>query len=139
MKVYFIDTNIPIYASGKKHKYKEPCQKIIFAIASNKFIAFANTEVFQEIIYRYFSIKELSLGHRIFENFYSLISPNILSVNPDDVLLAQTLSRKYNSIKPRDLLHAATMINNDIKDILSADKEFDKINEISRTDPLSQF
>ena len=137
MKTYFIDTNIPIYASGKKHPYKEPCQRIIFDIADHKFIAFTNTEVFQEIIYRYFSINELSLGHGVFENFYSLISPNILSVNPDDILLAQALSKKYNSIKPRDLLHAATMINNNIKDILSTDKDFDKIEEVNRIDPLS--
>lgn len=137
MKVYFIDTNIPIYASGKKHPYKEPCKRIIFDIAESKFIAFTNAEVFQEIIYRYFSINKLSLGHKIFENFYSLISPNILPVNPDDVFLAQALSKKYNSIKPRDLLHAATMINNNIKDILSADREFDKIKEINRIDPLS--
>jgi predicted nucleic acid-binding protein len=137
LKVYFIDTNIPIYASGKKHPYKEPCQKIIFDIADHKYIAFTNTEVFQEIIYRYFSINELSLGHKIFESFYSLISPNILSVNPDDVLLAQALSKKYNSIKPRDLLHAATMINNNIEDILSTDREFDTIKEINRIDPLS--
>ena len=136
MKVYFIDTNIPIYASGKKHPYKEPCQKIIFDIAESKLIAFTNTEVFQEIIYRYFSINELSLGHKIFENFYSLISPNILSVNPDDILLAQALSKKYHSIKPRDLLHAATMINNNLEDILSTDKDFDKIKEINRIDPL---
>lgn len=137
MKVYFLDTNIPIYASGKKHPYKEPCQRIILDIADNKFIAFTNTEVFQEIIYRYFSIKELSLGHKVFENFYLLISPNILSVNPEDILLAQALSKKYNSIKPRDLLHAATMVNNNIKDILSTDKDFDKIEEVNRIDPLS--
>jgi predicted nucleic acid-binding protein len=137
LKVYFIDTNIPIYASGKKHPYKEPCQRIILDIADNRYIAFTNTEVFQEIIYRYFSIKELSLGHKVFESFYSLISPNILSVNPDDILLAQAFSKKYNSIKPRDLLHAATMVNNNIKDILSTDKEFDKIEEINRIDPLS--
>jgi len=136
LKVYFIDTNIPIYASGKKHPYKEPCQKIIFDIAESKLTAFTNTEVFQEIIYRYFSINELSLGHKIFENFYSLISPNILSVNPDDILLAQALSKKYHSIKPRDLLHAATMINNNLEDILSTDKDFDKIKEINRIDPL---
>ena len=137
MKVYFLDTNIPIYASGKKHPYKEPCQRIILDIADNKFIAFTNTEVFQEIIYRYFSIKELSLGHKVFENFYLLISPNILSVNPEDILLAQALSKKYNSIKPRDLLHAATMVNNNIKDIPSTDKDFDKIEEVNRIDPLS--
>ena len=27
--VVFIDTNIPIYASGREHLYKEPCARIM--------------------------------------------------------------------------------------------------------------
>jgi len=89
VKIYFVDTNIPMYASGKEHPLKTSSQKIITDIAENRFIAFTDTEVFQEILYRYFYINRLSLGQKIFEKFYLLISPNILPISPDDVLLAE--------------------------------------------------
>lgn len=51
MKV-FLDTNIPMYASGKEHKYKKSCQDIILSVASGRLTAYTDVEVFQEILHK---------------------------------------------------------------------------------------
>ena len=38
-------------------------------------------------------------------------------------------------ISPRDIIHVATMIQNDIKKIVSVDRHFDFIEEVQRIDP----
>ncbi|PKM83505.1 MAG: hypothetical protein CVU88_02645 [Firmicutes bacterium HGW-Firmicutes-13] len=53
-----LDTNVPVYASGKDHKYKKSCQDIIMSAASGRLNAYTDVEVFQEILYRIFYIKQ---------------------------------------------------------------------------------
>jgi len=44
--------------------------------------------------------------------------------------------KMVNGITSRDAIHAATMMNNGIKEIISTDPHFDLIHEIKRIDPL---
>jgi PIN domain. len=48
---------------------------------------------------------------------------------------ALELLKTFPAITSRDAIHAATMINNGIKQILSTDTHFDLIPEIRRIDP----
>ena len=68
MKV-FLDTNIPMYASGKEHKYKKSCQDIILSVASGRLTAYTDVEVFQEILQRFYYIKEINVGHFLLNSF----------------------------------------------------------------------
>jgi hypothetical protein len=43
----FIDVNIPMYAAGAKHILREPCRKIMKAIASGEVDAVTDAEIFQ--------------------------------------------------------------------------------------------
>jgi len=43
---------------------------------------------------------------------------------------------KHNGVKPRDAIHAATLKNNGITELLSADKDFDNFDFLMRIDPL---
>ena len=42
--LYFIDTNVVMYAAGKEHFYKLPCLKILNDIESGRIRAAVNTE-----------------------------------------------------------------------------------------------
>jgi len=42
---------------------------------------------------------------------------------------------KAKGLPPRDLIHAAVMINNGLTQVISADKHFDAIKEIKRVRP----
>jgi predicted nucleic acid-binding protein len=91
--------------------------------------------VFQEILYRYFHIRQMGLGRQLFAHF-KLVVDSILPVLPEDIFLVEELARQYPETKPRDLLHAAVMQNNGIDKILSVDRDFDGIDGIERIDPL---
>lgn len=135
MKSFFIDTNILIYAQGAAHPYKSPCQIIMRLIASDEIYGVTNTEVFQEILYRYSRIKRKQLGLQMVENAL-LVIHEVLPIEKADLVLASGLLKKYHWLNVRDALHAASTLRNNFKYILSADKHFDKIKGLQRIDPL---
>ena len=131
---YFLDANPIMYSLGGPHPLKEPCKKVLGKIKSEEIHCVTNTEVLQEILHRYFSIGK----PKIAEIAYTSIIKLCISVFP--VTLAETdraleLMKVTPSITSRDAIHAATMINNGIKKIISADNHFDLIPQIKRIDP----
>ncbi len=131
----FIDANIPMYAAGKIGPYKDPCKEILAQVALGKLDGITDVEVFQEILYRYYHIRESALGHRIFADFRTAVD-SVLPVCAADVFRAHDLAEQYPQVPPRDLLHAAVMKNNGLAQILSADRDFDAIEGIERLDPI---
>jgi hypothetical protein len=133
---YFIDANIFIYSLGRDHPLRSNCASAIQRIRDQEIRAILNTEIIQEILYRYQSIKELQLGIRLAREAMAS-SSKILSVTERDLALAIELLESHPQIDTRDAFHAATMINNDIKEIISTDSHFDLIPGIKRIDPAS--
>jgi len=131
---YFIDTNIFIYSVGRDHPLKAKCEKVLQSIRDEKIDGILNTEIIQEILYRYQSIKELSLGIRLAREAI-LLSSRILPVTERDLSLALEILQSHPQIETRDAFHAATMMSNGIKEIISTDIHFDLISEIKRIDP----
>jgi predicted nucleic acid-binding protein len=136
MKV-FLDTNIPMYAAGKEHPLKFNCLEILESVASGKLLAFTDSEVFQEILYRFYHIKQPALGLRVFDLFAKVMHNFVLPVSYEDVNLARRLSENPNlsSLSPRDLIHVAVMLNNDIRHIITADRGFELVQEIRVIQP----
>lgn len=126
MKV-FIDTCIPMYAAGSAHPLKKNCVDIMQSIADQKIQAYSDTEVFQEILYRFFNINRRELGLQIFDLFSTILDGNVLPVRLPDVRLARNLATIHPYLSPRDLIHLAAMQNNGIRKIITADKGFTKI------------
>lgn len=134
MNPVFVDTNIFMYACGGKHPHKEPSIKFLLKIAENKVLGAINSEVLQEILYRYWKINDKEAGLQVLEKVV-VITPIVLPVAKKDVLFARDLLKKYSSIEPRDAIHAATCFNHGITTICSYDKHFDSIKEIKRSEP----
>jgi predicted nucleic acid-binding protein len=130
----FIDTNIFLYAKGKDHPLKLACISWIKRIRENNIIAVINTEIIQEILYRFQSIKKISAGILLSKEAIE-ICQIILPVTERDLALALEIIEKNPMVQTRDAFHAATMLNNGIKEILSADPHFDLISGILRVDP----
>ena len=137
MTEYFLDTNIFMYAAGKPHKYKQPCIEILSKTASGEINAIVDTEVFQEIIYRYHHINLADKGTDLAWSIMD-IGIDILPVTKKDIEVSLYYYQKYgeSGITPRDMIHVATMLNNDTSKIISVDKHFDVIDEVERVDPL---
>lgn len=90
----------------------------------------------QEILYRYLHIGEREKGFRVFDRFRRIMLGHILPVEDADVQRARELAEEYTFLSPRDLIHLAVMLRNGIYEILTADQEFDRVQEVRRIDPI---
>jgi predicted nucleic acid-binding protein len=134
--IYFIDTNIFLYSVGRDHPLKPGSVNVIHRIRDGQMSAVINTEIIQEILYHFQSIKQLPIGIRLAKDAVS-ISARILPVEEIDLSLAIELLETYPTIQTRDAFHVATMTHNGIKKIISTDPHFDLIHEIKRIDPIN--
>jgi len=136
----FLDVNIPMYAGGKDHRYKESCVWIMTRIAEGKLAVATDTEVIQEILYRYGAIERWETGGAMANALMQLI-PEIYPIGLDDIRYAVELFQTYgpNGITARDVVHAAVMMNRSLKEILSTDSHLDLIEGITRVDPEHLF
>ena len=133
---YFLDANIFMYAAGREHPLKAPCVTALKRAALEEFEAFTNTEVLQEILYRYSAIGERDRGLRLARLAVDQVGSDVLPVTLADMQVAFDLADRYGAkIKGRDAVHAATMLNNGLTHLISTDGHFDVIEGVTRIDP----
>ncbi len=132
--IVLLDSNIPMYAAGAEHLYRQPCQWILQQARTGALRAVTDVEVHQEILHRYLSIG-LPLKAREVSEDFEVIVPSVLQLTLDEIRTARRLSVAYPQLPARDLLHVALMINRGIASIVSADRHFDSVREIRRLDP----
>ena len=133
--VAFLDTNIPIYASGQAHEYKAPCLRIMSMAARDTRAFMTDVEVLQELMHRYRSSGRWTLGRDVLRAFAEVMENHIEPVQVPDIGVAATLADDYPEVGARDLLHAAVMRRLGIERIISADRDFDRLPGIVRLDP----
>ena len=131
----FIDANIVVYAVGVPHPLKDPCAEILRAIAQHTVHSVTSVEVLQEILHLY-----TRRGRRRDEvdlcREFSRMVDEVLPVTPVDFDLALVLHASSDRMAARDSLHAATMLNSGITQILSVDPHFDDVEGIKRIAPV---
>lgn len=134
--VAFVDANIPIYAAGRGHQYKEPCAHIIRAIANKPDHFITDAEVLQELMHHYRRTNRWITGREIFRRFETLLQGRIEPTYPEDVSQAARLAGQNNLSSSRDLVHAAVMRRCGTSLCISADTDFDGIPGVRRLDPM---
>ena len=134
--VAFIDANVPIYAAGRDHPYKEPCARIlrVLADASQSFVT--NSEVLQEIMHRYLASGRWTLGREVVRAFAEAMRGRVEPVHGEDVILATELADHHPGVSARDLVHAAVMQRLGVSRVISADTDFDRLKGMERLDPV---
>ena len=130
----FLDSNIPMYAAGTDHPYREPCQRVLRLSARGVLAAVTSAEVLQEILHRYLALRRPAEAVAITQDLI-VICGCILPVTLDDIERALELVGSQPHIPARDLLHVAVMQSNGISHIISADVHFDGLPGITRLDP----
>jgi uncharacterized protein len=130
----FIDTNIFLYAAGGAHPQRARCVQVLRNLAAGKLHATINSEVVQEILYVLSRRGRLDDALTLASHITSLF-PDLLPVSRGDILEACNLLRIHPHLAVRDAIHAATMIRNDITQIISVDQDFDQIDGIRRIEP----
>lgn len=136
MTTYFLDTNVFMYAAGRDHPLKTPCVEVLRQVTREAFEVVINTEVLQEILYCYSAIGELKCGLRLAHLAVDQVGGEVLPVTLTDMQLAFDFMQRYGAtIKSRDAVHAATLLNHNLTYLISADRHFDRIDGITRVDP----
>ncbi len=130
-----LDTNIAMYAAGRMHALQAPARRVIQAVVDGDLDAYTDTEVLQEILYRYLRTGERSQGYAVFDNFHQLMAGRVLPVTVDDIVRARTLAEAQPLLSPRDYVHWAVMVGHGITTIVTADRHFDGVEGVTRVDP----
>lgn len=140
--IYIIDTSIFMYSRGKDHRYKKPCTSLVLSLGDGSFAQkcgkpVIDSELFQEVLYRYSLINKWDIAVSLLQDIY-ILEMDILPVGSEEIekMIELTVNYKDKDISPRDIVHVAVMMTNNIKKIISTDKDFDRIDEIQRIDPL---
>ena len=131
----FLDTNIPIYASGRAHDYKAPCLRVMAMVAEAPRAFVTDVEVLQELLHRYLASGRWTLGREAVSAFAEVMEGRVEPVHVSDIGVAATLADDHLGMAARDLLHAAVMRRLEIERIISADRDFDRLPGITRLDP----
>lgn len=128
----YVDTNVFVYPLIYAQTLEETklATKILHKIAEGGISAQTSSLTWDELVWtvrRFKGAETAQLEGRRLLHF-----PNLKLLSVDGVLqLAQVLLEKYN-LGPRDAIHIACALKNGITEIISDDKEFDKVKEIKR-------
>ena len=132
----FIDANIPIYAVGREHPYKDPCANTLRMVAENPRSFVTDAEVLQELVHRYLAQDRWALGREVLRTFALVMRDRIEPVYAEDIHLVADLADRHPGISARDLVHAAVMLRLGAEHIISAGTDFDRLTGITRLDPM---
>ena len=135
-RAVFIDANVPIYAAGRGHRYKEPCVRILMMVAEHPQRFFTDAEVMQELVHRYLASGRWALGREVLESFGELMHDRVEPVYAEDVLRAGTLANDHPGVSARDLVHWAVMQRAGAERIITGDTDFDRLPSVVRLDPV---
>ena len=131
----FIDANVPIYAAGGDHPYKEPCSQVLRMVAKESQPFITDSEVLQELMHRYLASGRWALGRAVLHAFAEAMHGRVEPVLAEDILSASRLADRHPDVSARDLVHAAVMQRLGASRIISADTDFDHLTGIDRLDP----
>ncbi|KKU13130.1 MAG: putative ribonuclease VapC [Parcubacteria group bacterium GW2011_GWC2_45_7] len=131
---YFLDTSVILYAAGAQHEYKKSCATIIEQIAREELSVCISTEVLHEIVHRYTRLSKKQEGIKIARDISELVQ--VLPVDDVAFLHALTILEQCE-VDTRDAVHAAVVLHFGISHIISADKHFERIKEVTRIDPTA--
>ena len=127
----FVDSNVPMYVAGRDHPNREAARRFLGRAQAGEVEACTSTEVLQEILYRYCGLNRRDLAREVYDLFVRLC-PVVLPVTLADTDKARDLVGTSGAISPRDAVHAAVMINNDLRLIATFDRGFDSIPGVKR-------
>ncbi len=138
-----LDANVFMYAAGGEHPYRDPARSIVQRLADSRglqpWTPCVDSELFQEIAYRYASIGKAHVGHQLQRHILAL-PLRVLAVDEAvvgafiDAQAHHADALEHRRIAVRDLLHLAVMSVHGIGAILTADRDFDGLPGVRRVD-----
>ncbi len=127
----FIDSNVPMYLVGAAHPHKTDAQQRIERAILDRERLVTDAEVLQEILHRYVAIRRPDAIGPAFTALKA-IADEVLPITGDDVEGARAILAEFPGLSARDALHVAVMRAHRVDRILSFDRGFDRVGDITR-------
>ncbi len=134
----YLDTNIIIYAIENHPEYGKKCKEILQLIQDRKLEVCSSVLVLVEVLNVLTRLRRILKDDRfsVEDSIDALLSLPIVWYELSFPVVKH--SSKYDfKVSGVDYIHIATMELNSVFEILSADKELDKVKFIKRIDPLN--
>lgn len=131
MVINYIDSNIFINAILYDDKKANKCKEIILQIAKGEIEGMTSLLTWDEIVYVVKKLISKEIASREGEKFLNIPNLSLIKVDEEIMMTAQRLFSNYD-IDPRDSIHIATALANNVKEIISDDKDFENVKEIKR-------
>jgi predicted nucleic acid-binding protein len=123
-----------MYAAGGPHSLREPCRAALEAAVDRRVSLITDSEVLQEILYRYFSLQRPEIARDVYGAATELCD-DVLPVSEQTTARARELLLQYKNLSARDAVHIASMEEGGLRRLLSTDSDFDAVEEVQRVDP----
>jgi predicted nucleic acid-binding protein len=131
----YVDSNVFFYAKIQDRVFGESCSRVLSKIASKEIDASTSALVALEVAN---ALRRYGLSKDVADEVRAIFSFGI-DVYPVESADIREAAEIYSEVKisPYDCAHAAIMKRNGLSTIVSADKEFDRVNWLKRIDPKS--
>jgi predicted nucleic acid-binding protein len=118
-----LDTTVLVYAKGAAHPLRDPCRRLIDAIAQGKLEATSTVEVIQELVHVRSQRRERSDAVALGVDYADLLAP-LLTVSGEHLRRGLSLFERNERLGAFDAVLAATAIDIDAGALVSADGAF---------------
>lgn len=129
-----VDANVFMYAAGTEHPHKSAAVAQLERIASGRDEAATDAEILQEILHRYRSIGRWNDGARLYDLVRRIV-PLVIPIDATITDRARELLERYPQLMARDGLHAAVVLEHDLRGICTFDRDFDAVRGVRRFEP----
>ncbi|OQA54563.1 MAG: tRNA(fMet)-specific endonuclease VapC [Euryarchaeota archaeon ADurb.Bin294] len=129
--MYYLDSNMVIYASGDSGVKGEWCRSVISMIETGSVSACTSYLTFDEYFYKIKKEFSHEDAVRLSEIFLNIANLKFIPVDKKVITTAHHLLTEY-PINPRDALHAATAALAGCKFVISEDNDFKRFSFITR-------
>lgn len=131
----FLDANVFIHASGADGPHRLGASAVVLEMARSRQNVWSSAEVLQEVLNVYVRRGERSRAEEMVGSIDELLGDHVERMIRTDVIAASRLATSYVALQARDLIHVAVMRRLGISHIISADRGFDSIPNVTRLDP----
>lgn len=131
MKKRYLDSSVFIYPLLYKDQTAKFFENILLDLAMGKFKGFTSTLAWDELVHILKKKKGKEIAIEEGKKFLKFPNLELINANSFVISNAQKILEK-NNLGPRDAIHVSSALVNGINEIISGDKDFDKIKEIKR-------
>lgn len=121
-----LDTTVLVYAKGADHPFRDPCRRLIDAIAEEEIEATTTVEVLQEFVHVRAQRRTRSDAVALGGDYADLLAP-LLTVEQEHLRRGLSLFERHEHLGAFDAVLAATALDADVSALVSADAAFSHV------------